>query len=310
MTLNTQNTLPLPQYQTLLTKVKQNPTPLNVKPALNFCRAGETCTRLPDGRFIVTGGHIKGQALNDVCITDGNKQSWLGYPSHVLPPIYEHTATVLGNELWLIGSAHIDKTCLYQTPLYRINLNTYQIHKVASRNSMRQIYGHQTLLKSGQFVIMGGHIITSDTLGDVLIYDNLDDWTFNPKTLLFTKVKGRLQQLFIIGRKDGLDLTCQKFPDNLTIPPIPHTPHYDKQMTYDDRILNEIDIDISMSGAGVNSEQAQTVQVRYVAYPDAIHVYVLGKLPDDILDCLTQNLCHQLAKLERFGCGVWEIALT
>ena len=129
------------------------------------------------------------------------------------------------------------------------------------------------------------------------------------KTLLFTKVKGRLQQLFIIGRKDGLNLTCQKFPDSLTIPPVPHAPHYDKQMTYDDRILNEIDIDASMSGAGVNSEQAQAVQVRYVAYPNAIHVYVLGKLSDDILDCLTQNLCHQLAKLEKFGCGVWEVPI-
>lgn len=293
MTLN--NHLDL--YRRLSASAEHNPTVARLPSYLFMLGTGKSLTNLPDGSTVIIGGVLRGTVKNTVCVLSPQKQRHFIYPPHILPPISHHTATVLGNDLWLIGNRHAGE--YGRTPVYRMNLRSYQVVPVASRNHIGVVYGHKSHVQNGKIVITGRQIV-KETPDGMAVYDNLDDWAFNPQTLRFDKLHERVGRIFAAERADGSALTCGKFPDSLTAPPVPHRSHCGKNLQ-DGKTLGVIQIE---------TDDAAGVRVRYALYPNAVHLYVLGRLPDGVLDCLTQHLCLQLESLENFTCRIREIPLA
>jgi Ankyrin repeats (3 copies) len=133
----------------------------------SFDRLGQSLTELPDGRIIeIGGGHEDSYdsdfcVYNDVVVYDcqGSFQIF-GYPQSVFPPTDFHTATLVGDYIYIIGRLGYYQTRTYQqTPVYRLNCRSYQIEPVITTNSPGWIYGHRAEYREpGVIIISGGSI--------------------------------------------------------------------------------------------------------------------------------------------------------
>lgn len=80
-------------------------------PAWSWERFGRTTTALPDGRVIHIAGEHEDSYDSDFCIyndvvveySGGRREIYL-YPRDVFPPTDFHTATLIGDTIWMIGS--------------------------------------------------------------------------------------------------------------------------------------------------------------------------------------------------------------
>jgi hypothetical protein len=105
-------------------------------PVWCFTRHGRTITQLEFGDVLHVGGeHEDGYdpnfcIYNDVVVEDVNGTIAIyGYPKDVFPPTDFHTATLVGSQLWLIGSlGYIDLRREGETQVMR--LDTYTRHMV------------------------------------------------------------------------------------------------------------------------------------------------------------------------------------
>jgi Ankyrin repeats (3 copies) len=137
------------------------------EPIWSFDRSGQSLTELPDGRIIEIGGEHEDSSDQDFCIYNdvvvhdgqGNFQIF-GYPRAVFPPTDFHTATLVGNYIYIIGRLGYYPCRTYQqTPVYRLDCRSYQIEPVVTTNSPGWIYGHRAeYLESGVIVVYGGSI--------------------------------------------------------------------------------------------------------------------------------------------------------
>jgi hypothetical protein len=118
-------------------------------------RFGQTCDELPDGRRIYIGGEHEDWYVaashafcfpdrahtylrydpmffifNDVVVYDPQSQSYdlYRYPVNIFPPTDFHTATLLGDSIWIIGGLGYSKDRGNVTPVYRLDVNTLTIN--------------------------------------------------------------------------------------------------------------------------------------------------------------------------------------
>lgn len=136
-------------------------------PIWSFDRFGQSLTELPNGRMIEIGGQQDGNydpdffIYNDVVVHDGQGNFQIfGYPRAVFPPTDFHTATLVGDYIYIIGRLGYYQGRTYQqTPVYQLDCRSYQIKSVITSNSPGWIYGHRAeYLESGVIVISGGSI--------------------------------------------------------------------------------------------------------------------------------------------------------
>jgi hypothetical protein len=73
--------------------------------------------------------------FNDVVVYDPHSQSYelYRYPTDVFPPTDFHTATLLGDSIWIVGRLGYMGTRGTVTPVYRLDTNTLAINKVEIR---------------------------------------------------------------------------------------------------------------------------------------------------------------------------------
>ena len=80
------------------------------KPVWSFSRFGRTATVLPDGRLVLVAGEHEDHDDADFCIyadvtvlgCDGEVDHFI-YPKEIFPPTDFHSATLVGDQIWLIG---------------------------------------------------------------------------------------------------------------------------------------------------------------------------------------------------------------
>ena len=109
-------------------------------PTWCFERFGQTRTRLADGRVICVGGEHEDSydpdflIYNDVVVfdTDGG-HAIFGYPEDVFPPTDGHTATLVGDDLWLIGNVGYSGVRGGRAQVFRLNLRTLRTTRVETR---------------------------------------------------------------------------------------------------------------------------------------------------------------------------------
>jgi hypothetical protein len=136
-------------------------------------RYGQSLTLLPDGRAVQIGGEHEDFYDQDFCIyndvfvhePDGSVTAY-GYPESVFPPTDFHTATLIGDSIYVIGSLGYRGTRRFgETPLYRLDVRTLQIERLEARGEAPGwIYKHRavTILPNGIYVWDGKVATGSD----------------------------------------------------------------------------------------------------------------------------------------------------
>lgn len=99
-------------------------------------RFGQSLTFLPDGRIVQIGGEHEDYYDPDFCIYNdvfvhepAGKVTIYGYPEEIFPPTDFHTATLIGEAIYLVGS--VSYNVIYgETPVYRLDLKTFKMERV------------------------------------------------------------------------------------------------------------------------------------------------------------------------------------
>jgi ankyrin repeat protein len=135
-------------------------------------RFGQSITFLPDGRIVqVAGEHEDGYdpdfcIYNDVFVHSPERTLTIyGYPESEFPPTDFHTATLIGNCIYLIGSLGYSGARRYgETPVYKLDTKTFQIEYVQTAGDKPGwIYKHRAILSPPHEIrISSGNIVSSE----------------------------------------------------------------------------------------------------------------------------------------------------
>lgn len=139
------------------------------EPVWCFERFGKSITPLDDGRFIEIGGEHEDHydpdfcIYNDVIVHQGNGESEIYiYPRDVFQPTDFHTATLIDGYIYIIGNLGYpeDRRAGY-TPVYRLDINTLKIDKVATSGEMPGWISRHKAYYDGEtkITIKGGKLI-------------------------------------------------------------------------------------------------------------------------------------------------------
>jgi hypothetical protein len=76
------------------------------------------------------------------------------YPLDVFPPTDFHTATLLGDTIWIIGNLGYTQNRGTVTPVYQLNVNTLAIHgvEVGGDHNPGWIYKHKAWVKGDDVI--------------------------------------------------------------------------------------------------------------------------------------------------------------
>jgi ankyrin repeat protein len=133
-------------------------------------RFGQSMTFLPDGRIVQVAGEHEDHYDPDFCIyndvfvhhLDG-KITIYGYPESAFPPTDFHTATLLGDFIYLIGSLGYPGTRQHgETPVYKLDTKTFHIERLeTSGTKPGWIYHHRAILSTPHEIqVLGGEILS------------------------------------------------------------------------------------------------------------------------------------------------------
>jgi ankyrin repeat protein len=139
-------------------------------------RFGQSLTLLPDGRAVQIGGEHEDWYDPDFCIyndvfvheRDGSVAIY-GYPESVFPPTDSHTATRIGDSIYVIGSLGYPGTRRYgETPVYRLDLRTLRMDPLRARGEAPGwIYKHRAAAVGPHEIrVWDGTVLTGNDDGD------------------------------------------------------------------------------------------------------------------------------------------------
>jgi len=136
-------------------------------PVWSFQRFGRTTTRLPDGRLVLIAGEHEDHydpnfcIYNDVVVLDGQGgvQVFL-YPQDIFPPTDFHSATLIGDHIWLIGSlGYTDRRDTNQTQVLRLSLNDFSMARIATTGETPGwIHRHDAERVGDDILVSGGKV--------------------------------------------------------------------------------------------------------------------------------------------------------
>lgn len=172
------------------------------KPDVVWCydRFGSSLTQLPDGRFVQIGGEHEDYydpdfyIYNDVVIHDGRGDFQIyGYPADVFPPSDFHTATLVGDWIYIIGClGYVDQRQEGHTPVYRLNTDSWQIARVeTSGETPGWIHEHHASYAPTRSTIRvdGGKLVVLDEVGEQDIVPNKSSFELDLASFEWRKVK-------------------------------------------------------------------------------------------------------------------------
>ncbi len=290
-------------------------------------RMGQTRTLLADGREIWIGGEFEDYydpqffIYNDVIVKHPNGDIEIyGYPLDIFPATDFHSATLIDNKIWLIGSLGYQEQRQYkQTQVFTLDIDTYQIQAVKTKNSMGLIYKHTADYQDGKIVLSGGYKIQDK---DAPIIEQINKWTLDLQTLTWKNCTNYQWQIFMIKRadnsyfslwdfdnalfdkkynKDNFAIAVQKLEEKLGI-----APNFELFANLYNVPL-EHSIDKSELEYNENAIFINEVRVRYVDNGRNICVYVEGNLPQNQLAILQEDLIDKLTILENSPCVIEKI---
>lgn len=151
-------------------------------------RFGQSLTLLPDGRAVQIGGEHEDFYDPDFCIYNdvfvhGPDKSLViyGYPEAVFPPTDFHTATLVGDFIYVIGSLGYQGSRHFgTTPVYRLNIHTFQLEQLhpggeapgwISRHRAAHIHPHEIRVWGGTVATLKDQVETYEENADSFVLD-------------------------------------------------------------------------------------------------------------------------------------------
>ncbi|MEZ5401387.1 MAG: ankyrin repeat domain-containing protein [Bryobacteraceae bacterium] len=135
-------------------------------------RFGQSFTPLPDGRIVEIGGEHEDFYDPDFCIyndvfvhSPGGEFRIYGYPEAIFPPTDFHTATLIGDSIYIVGSlGYMGSRGYGTTPVFRLDTRTFAIERItAAGQAPGWIHGHRAKQAGGaEIAIEGGSILHDD----------------------------------------------------------------------------------------------------------------------------------------------------
>lgn len=186
------------------------PSSSDAGPMWTFDRLGKSETILPDGRAAHIGGEHEDSydpdffIYNDVTLIDpsGNIAIY-GYPVEDFPPTDFHSATLVGNEVFIIGRlGYPEGRVAGATPVYRLALASMHIEKIETQGEPPGwIYEHAaTLADDGHtIVVRGGQRWHGEKRPTT---ENIDSWELNTRNGQWRRLTARNWQQWTMRRVD------------------------------------------------------------------------------------------------------------
>ena len=172
-------------------------------------RFGQSETLLPDGRVVLIAGEHEDHydpdffIYNDVIVknVDGSVHFY-SYPEKDFLPTDFHSATLLGDEILLIGNlGYLEGRRPGATLVQKLNLKNFRVELIeTSGESPGWISRHEAVCDASQkrVTITGGEVFGED--GSLL--ENIDDWALDLTSLKWTRLTERQWTRVEFARED------------------------------------------------------------------------------------------------------------
>ena len=151
-------------------------------------RFGQSLTLLPDGRAIQIAGEHEDSYDQDFCIyndvfvhhPDG-RIDILCYPKEVFPPTDFHTATLIGDSIYIIGSLGYPGSRHFgETPVYCLDTNALEINHIKTTGDQPGwISKHRAATNSSREIRVWGGKIGAVANGQEIYEDNNGSWVLD-----------------------------------------------------------------------------------------------------------------------------------
>ncbi|MGC2283799.1 MAG: hypothetical protein WA542_00990 [Candidatus Acidiferrum sp.] len=181
-------------------------------PIWTFERYGATRSELPDGRVICIGGEHEDSydpdfhIYNDVVAfgPEGEIEIY-GYPEEVFPPTDFHTATLVGDEIIVIGClGNVKDRRPGFTPVYSINTKSYRVSELStSGKAPGWIFKHAAELSADHLVSIRGGQWVELRNGKQWFKSNNEEFSLDIRTGAWTQTSSRDWPQWSIGQEDG-----------------------------------------------------------------------------------------------------------
>lgn len=163
-------------------------------------RFGQSSTPLPDGRTIAIAGEHEDYydpdfyIYNDVQVTapDGTIELY-GYPREVFPPTDFHTATLVGDHIYVIGNTGYRDDRRDRTQVLRLDVRTLAIAQLTTTGTDPGWISKHTaaLSPDGRTIAISGGRVEVEVDGSFELRDVVDDHALDLETLTWTRTTDR-----------------------------------------------------------------------------------------------------------------------
>lgn len=313
-----------------LTQHFGEPSALEAGPGWCFNRFGRSGTVLPDGRKVLIAGEHEDcydpdfQIYNDVVVLHPNgRLDILGYPRKVFPPTDFHSATLAGDQIFIIGGlSYPEERQAAKTRVYCLDLQSFSISPFATCGpAPGWIHHHAAELEpDGKSIILRG--------GRVDSVRNINDWRLRLDTGQWEQLTKNVWQVWKVQRKDGQLLHLWQIRSHLTLQSTGQLNLLTEQMS---KLQEQFDIPTleEQVGGSIDAEaEAQLfhppidhekgpdtgkfdiryllingVSVRYEEGLQEIEITFEGALPQKTVNAVVKDLAAKLTRLEGSPCA-------
>ncbi len=174
-------------------------------------RFGQSCTPLPDGRVVRIAGEHEDYydpdffIYNDVQITAPDGATTIfGYAPEAFPPTDFHSATLVGDDVFVIGNLGYQTDRRHgTTPVFRLDTRTFAFAPlVAAGEAPGWLHSHRASSDGERIFIAGG--LREVTFGArVVLVDNGDDYCLDLGARRWTRTTDRQWREWELVREDG-----------------------------------------------------------------------------------------------------------
>lgn len=300
-----------------------------VGPCWSNQRYGQSKTSLPDGRVIFIAGEHEDSydpdfwIYNDVFVVAPSGEIEIyGYPRNVFRPTDFHSATLVGDRIYLIGTlGYARDRRIDVTRVYTLDLTTFAIASLPTTGTNPGwLHSHEATLVDNDtaIVVRGGKrmvAVTEDGRDTTRFVDNGDDWRLDLGTNVWTRLSDRGWQHFELRRSDG------RSNDLFTVWSLAW--HLDRD---DDYNRQQRDAQLERLGAMpdmtayrtryepplphdvINADADETrgiriavdgITIKYVESSFTVHVTIEGRLAPEKVATLIEDVRQKLSTVER-----------
>ena len=208
-------------------QVFAGPSTCEQEPGWSFQRFGCSETALPDGRVLHVAGEHEDHydpdffIYNDVIVRgpDGQIEIY-GYGAESFPPTDFHSATLIGDRVWLIGSlGYPEDRQPGRTQVFVLELGDFSMHRVETDGEAPGWISRHSATRcseSATIRLRGGVVAGPDGFRD-----NVDEFDFDTTSRTWTRRTRKAFEQWSIRRSDGesfmlFEMSTLEFEDGLT----------------------------------------------------------------------------------------------